>query len=214
MNVRFFAFSIIVCCSCDNIVRFETPQPDGQKDEKVLPKKLIGSYRSLKDSSILTITKDKIISSINSSYSGLVSDLDSIDRVKIKNDTSYSEIDFNMRVDVSIEGDSIFQHFDYKDTIFSFSKNDVLRKFKGYYFLNRQTSPNHWYVTKLGRTKEGLVLGIISSKEDIRNLRELTNINSDTIYEFRPTKKDLKQFLKEKGFQNEERYVKIERGGP
>ena len=160
------SLSIIVCCSCDNIVRFEAPQPEGQNHETSIPKKLMGSYRSLKDSSILTITNDHIISSISSDYSGLVSALDSIDRVKIRNDTSYSEEDLNMRVDITIKGDSIFQHLEYKDTVFSFSKNDVLKKFKGYYFLNKHVSANRWYVTKLGRTKEGLVLGYISTKED------------------------------------------------
>ena len=98
---------------------------------------------------------------------------------------------------------------DYKDTIFSVKQGDILRKFKGYYFLSHQTSKNNWNVIKLTKTRKRLTLGTISTKEDIEKLRELTETKSDSIYTFRPTKKQLKQFLRDKGFSNEDSYVKI-----
>ncbi len=194
------------------MVRFEVPQPEGRQNEKSIPKKLLGTYSSLTDSSTLIITKTHIISFSEFDIAGLVSELDSVDRVKYKTDTTFSGIEGNMNVDVTIINDSIFEHTDYRDTLFDFSNNDVLRRFKGYYFLNHETSKKNWVVTKLGVTKNGLVLGTISDSKDLENLRELTNTKSDTVYNFNPTRKELKKFLKDSGFRNEKRFVKNEYG--
>jgi hypothetical protein len=201
--------AVIVSCEKDSGVRFETPQPEGQRDEQSIPKKIIGSYRSLSDSSVLTITSTQITKSFNGRYSGLVSELDSIDKIAIKNDTYFSEVSGNLRSKIVVKGDSLFESVQYTDTIFLLSKSDVLRKFKGYLFINRETSPDRWSVTKIGIIKNSLILGTILSKEDLEHLRELTNTRSDSIHEFRPTKKQLKQFIKEKGFQHEEQFIKI-----
>jgi len=212
MKIKTIILSIVILSSCDNMVRFEVPQPEGRQNEKSIPKKLLGTYSSLTDSSTLIITKTHIISFSKFDIAGLVSELDSVDRVKYKTDTTFSDLEGNMKVDVTIINDSIFEHTDYRDTLFDFSNNDVLRKFKGYYFLNHETSRKNWFVTKLGVTKNGLVLGTISDSKDLENLRELTNTKSDTIYSFNPTRKELKKFLKDNGFRNEKRFVKNEYG--
>ena len=61
---------------------------------------------------------------------------------------------------------------------------------------------------QIDQNEKGLTLGTISTKEDIEKLRELTEANSDSIYTFRPTKKQLKKFLRDKGFSKEDIYVK------
>jgi hypothetical protein len=114
-----------------------------------------------------------------------------------------------MRVDVVVKGDSVFQHMDYRDTIFSSDRGDLIRKFKGYYFLNHQTSMDNWHVTKITKGRNGLTLATVSTKEDIEKLRELTKEESDTVYNFRPTKKELRKFLKENGFNDTDTYIKI-----
>lgn len=210
MRPRTILLFIIILSSCGDLVRFETPQPEGQKDEKSIPKRLTGVYFNVNDSTKLTITTKEIIETLETDFAGLLTELDSIERATIKTDTAYSESSENMKLDMVVKGDSIFQHLDYRDTIFSFEKNDILRKFKGYYFLNRQRSPNSWSVTKLTKTKKGIILGTVSDKADIENLRELTDTKADTVYNFRPTKKQLRQFLNDKGFKNEETFIKIE----
>ena len=212
MKIQIIILSLLVFSSCDNVGRFEVPQPEEQRDEKSIPKKLWGIYLNLEDSSMITIGKGQIVKIVKTSYSGLLSDLDSADRVVIKGDTIFSEVDANLAIDIVTKGDSIFQNMNYADTLFSFSNDNILRKFKGYYFLNKKTGLGTWSVTKLGITKDGIVLGRISNKEDLEKLRELTNAKADTVYNFRPTKKQLWQFVKDKGFQNEVRFVKIEYG--
>jgi hypothetical protein len=63
-------------------------------------------------------------------------------------------------------------------------------------------------VTLLTRIKGGITLGTISKLEDIKNLRELTGAVSDTT-DFRPTKNELKKFLKENGFGQEETFIRV-----
>jgi hypothetical protein len=209
MKFKTIIFTVLVFSSCDNLVRFEVPQPEGEKGMRSIPKKLLGTYLNLEDSSMIIITKDQIVKAMEGDESGLLSELDSIDRINIKGDTTYSEVDANLRIDITIKGDSVFQYFDYADTLFSFSSKDILRKFKGYYFLNHETDPNRWNVTRLGLTKHGIILGTIWDKEELENLRELTNTSSDSVYNFRPTKKQFKKFIRTKAFQSEERFVKI-----
>jgi hypothetical protein len=209
MRILTVILSVLLLASCDNGVRFETPQPEGQTNENSIPKKLIGEYFSLEDSSRLNITFGQITKTLISDLSLHKSALDSSDRLTFNKDSTFSQRDSKMKIDVIIKGDSVFEHVIYKDTIFDASKGDVLRKLKGYYFLNRQTTKSDWVVTKLTKTKKGLTLGSVTKKEDIDNLRELTETKSDTINSFRPTRKQFRRFIKTNGFNDQETFIKI-----
>lgn len=216
MRTKIFILFSLIFFSCDNSIRFENPQPERQSNEKSIPKRIIGKYLNLYDSSSVTITANQIIRKIDINFSYHLSQLDSVDRANIKNDTSYSVIEVNnltktsTRIDFIVKGDSVFEHTDVIETLLNFSNGDILRKFKGHYFSNHLTLKDNWRVTKLTKTKNGLILGTITKKEDIENLRELTETKSDTVYNFNPTRKQFKRFIKEKGFSNEEFYTKIE----
>jgi hypothetical protein len=200
----------IILASCDSSVRFEVPQPDSKSNEKAIPENLIGEYSSLSDSSTLIVTSGQIIKTAISDIAVLKTEMDSADQVQFKNDTTFSVVNSLLISDITVRGDSLFEHFVFKDTIFSASRGDVLRKFKGYYFLNERTSQNNWHVTRLATTKKGLTLATVSTSEEIKNLRELTETTSDSIYNFNPTRKQFKKFVKMKGFTNEHHYVKID----
>src|SRR6187401_1008284 len=98
-----FILVLLIFSSCENQVRFEVPQPEGLKNEKAIPKRLLGSYLSMKDSSVVVITRDQIIRFMKYDYSGPLTELDSADRANIKGDTSYSEIELPVRVDITIK---------------------------------------------------------------------------------------------------------------
>ena len=210
MRISIIVILVLIHVSCDNPVRFEVPQPEGRQNEKIIPKKLIGQYSSLMDSSVLTILDRLIVKSKVEDFSTPLSKLDSADRAMIKHDTAYTITEAAVKIHVRVKGDSVFQHMEYRDTIFSDLRGDVLRKFKGHYFINHQTSKNGWSVTKMTKVKGGLVLGTVSKEDDIKNLRELTGTVSDTTDNFRPTKREFKQFLKENGFGSEETFAKVE----
>jgi hypothetical protein len=214
--VRFILIALLLnaCIEKDSIneLSFEVPQPEGQHDEKTIPQKLIGTYLSLSDSSLLTITKTTIINSHQITEIRLFSKMDSADRMMSKHDTAYSGELFKSRINVVVRGDSVFEKMSYSDTLFNFLRGDVLRKLNGYHFINREVTPNHWTVKKLDVSRKGLTMGLVTSMEELNSLREITNAKSDSVYTFNPTRKQWRKFLKEKGFQNEERFVKIKEG--
>ena len=98
----------------------------------------------------------------------------------------------------------------YLDTVFAFSNGDILRKYKGYFFLN-QPYKNNWEVKKLKINDDIIAIGYIASQDDIAKMEKITETKRDTSYTYivKPTKKQLKHFIKENGFSEEELYIKI-----
>jgi hypothetical protein len=207
MRIKIIFLATLVLVSCGDSVRFEEPQPAGQSNETKIHKRFMGKYLSLDDSAKLTITNKLII---KYSVSHITGKLDSVDMKGIRGDTTYSGTEDKSNFDVVVKGDSTFLRWSYYDTLFDITRGDILRKYKGHYFINEQVSANSWRVTTLAKIDNGLTLGTISTKEDINNLRTLTETKSDTLFSFRPTKKEMKKFLKGKGFSDRDTFIKIE----
>jgi hypothetical protein len=207
MRIIIIFLAALTLVSCGDLVRFEEPQPAGQSSEKKIPKRLIGQYLSLDDSAKLIIANGLII---KYSVSDIADKVDSVEMKGVKGDTTYSGTDDKLKFDVVVKGDSTFQRWIYYDTLFDISRGDILKKYKGHYFINEQVSANSWRVTTFAKIDNGLTLGTISTIEDIDNLRAVTETKSDTIFSFRPTKKAMKKFLKGKGFSDRDTFIKIE----
>ncbi|MBL0740402.1 hypothetical protein [Chryseolinea lacunae] len=201
---------LILLFSCEGIVRFEEPQPEGVKAEVSVPKKLTGTYQ-LFDSpkSELIITRERVIQKITVDTTFRFSSLDSADRIQILEDAARDSLKNDPTFFTKIVGDTVYGHFGFVDTLLSIPDGDVLKKFKGYYLLNSCRGENSWYVTKLGVVKAGLVLGNISTGQDLKSLQALTNAPSDTIYTFRPTRRQFKKFINEHGDRLQTLYVKV-----
>ncbi len=98
----------------------------------------------------------------------------------------------------------------YYDTIFSFAKGNILKKFRGTYFLNEPFKDN-WEVKTL-KLKNGILeIGIIASEDDISKMEEITATIRDSTIPFKanPTKSQLKSFVKENGFSEEKIFIKV-----
>lgn len=204
VNIRLIFFSTIFLVSCGDNVRFEVPQPEGKGDEEAFPKKICGTYLSSKDSSILTITTDQIIRKFNTRFAVHKSYMDSSH--KIKRDTSfYDTLD---KMNVVVKGDSVYGRLKYTDTLFSISQIGRLRIFKGYYFLNTEKSFNNWDVKLM--TFKGKELTILHdwSEDDLIKMRQITH-SRDSTRKFKPTRGQLKKFIKQKSLTDGDKYNRI-----
>lgn len=204
-----FIFGILLFGACENSLKFEVPQPKGVKNESGMPSNLRGAYKHVTDSVRLTITHNLIV---KASYTKNVfpkSELDSAETANIHGDTAATIKENSTIYFLQIKGDSAIIEFTVYDTMFNTLRGDVLRKFKGYYFINRELSHNYWNVIKLTKSKIGLSLASIHKSEEIATLRELTETASDTVYNFNPTKKQFREFLKKKNFTHEDFYLKV-----
>jgi hypothetical protein len=122
---------------------------------------------------------------------------------------SLFDMNSNEGTPVQIEGDSLVQHIYETDTLFVINPDNVLKKYKGYYFLNMKTNQDIWRVQKLELTKGELILSSINNREDLDQLKAITETTQDTVpYIFSPTKRQFKDFVRNEGFRNKETFLK------
>ena len=197
--------------SCEPAATFDKPQPADIKSLTAFPKRIQGKYLAADQASILTIT-DKLMTryydfdfkehkdSLNSSY-------------KLIGDTLINLTD-STKEKVLLRGDTIIQHDNGTDTLFSISTDNILKKFKGYYFLNKLYNDNAWEVNKLSLEKGVLTVASISDKDDIQKLKEITETSADTTStNFSPTRRQFKSFIRQNGFGEQEKFTRMKENG-
>lgn len=193
--------------ACEPPATFNEPQPTDIDNLSKFPKRLQGQYLSLADSSTLSISDKLIQRFYDFDYKIHPSQLDSTSR--LSGDTII-DLKTNEKHLIKRVGDSLITHVHYIDTLFQMDYDNVVRKFKGYYFLNTRYDKTSWEVKKIQLAKGQIVISSISSKLDIENLKEITETPLDTIppYKFTATKKQFKKFIKNDGFSDSETFVR------
>lgn len=200
--IIFFAIS-----SCEPPVTFTETQPSNTRSLSKFPKRILGNYKNLSDSSLLTINEKSIIRIYDFDFKQSLKDIDS---TIIISGNSAIDTKTNERTFVTIIGDSIIAHFHTIDTIFSIDKQGILKKFKGYYFINTPYDINAWQVKKIQLSKGILMFSRIEQAYEIQQLQQITESESDTVsYNFKITKRQFKTFIKNDGFSNTEFYAKM-----
>ncbi len=209
--VRNLTFGILIglfFSSCEPSVSFNEPQPTDTKRLNEFPRKLQGEYLNKDGNPFLKISDKLILRIYDYGQKAHKNQLDTT--VKIIGDTLIDLSD-SSKYFIRFEGDSVVILYHSEDTLFYISNLNVLKKFKGYYFLNVGDA-NYWYVNKLYLSKGILSINSISTKDEINNLREITETTSDTTsYNFKPTKTQFKKFIKQDGFKASEYYVRLKR---
>jgi hypothetical protein len=198
--------------ACEPPVTFKEPQPTDIDNLSKFPKRLQGHYLNFADNSTLLVS-DKLIQRIyDYDYKVHLNQLDSAEQ--LSGDTIIN-INTKEKTLIKRDGDSLITHVHYLDTLFQMDYDNVVRKFKGYYFLNKRYDKTSWEVKKIQLTKGQLILSSISTKLDIENLKEITETPQDTVppYKFTATKKQFKEFIKNDGFSDSEIFVRQKKNG-
>jgi hypothetical protein len=210
MKISGILSSIIFICiavACTPAVTFDEPQPANTKDLSKFPNRLKGEYVSLSDNSILRIS-DKLIERVYDFDTKIHrNELDST--MILRNDTIIN-LETNEKTFVKKMGDSLMAHIFYTDTLFELNADHILRKMKGYCFLNTRYTEQNWEVKKLSLHRGKLTIGSISAESELETLVEITESPKDTIppYPFTATKKQFKKFVKQEGFTDTETFIK------
>lgn len=189
-------------------VSFEETQPQNIKEQNVLPNKLIGTYYNSENKTELNISKYFIVKHITLEDTFKITELNKNE--VIKND-SLLNIETKGKYQIKKINDTLFTNYIYSDTIFNLKQKDILKKFKGHYFLNKLIkSDGLWEVKKLTLTNGTLKISGIETEEEINLLESITETKRDTIKPFtiKPTKKQFKEFIKKNGFSEGEIYLK------
>lgn len=198
---------VSVLFACEPAVTFTEPQPSTADNVASFPKRLRGLYISPEDGSLLSITASVIEKSYDYERTLHPNELDS--NTEIVNDTLVN-LSTGEHTPLTFKDDSLILHIHCVDTLFQLDYDNVVRKYKGYYFTNTRYGKTSWEVKKIGLHKGQLTIGSISEKSDLDNLKALTETIADTIapYKFTPDKKQFKQFVNGDGFSDREVYIR------
>lgn len=192
----------------EEVVTFQEPQPIETENLRDFPNRLRGRYLEITDSSILVIG-EKLIQRIYDFDQKLAfSELDS--NSKISGDTLI-DLRNNKRIAIKVVGDSVITHIHFVDTVFEMNYDNVVRKYKGHYFLNKRVDKAAWNVRMLDFSKGELMISAITQKESIDNLKEITESKQDTVIPYRisASRKQFKDFVDNNGFSTVEFFVRI-----
>jgi hypothetical protein len=190
----------ILILGCGPSVTFDHPQPVKTKSLSQFPAKIRGDYFSSDEPLVLTVSDKMILKTFDYDFKVHKDSLDSSNYLK---DDTLIDKETGEKLKVNLLGDTISIHIHEIDTTFAISDTKVLKKFKGYYFLNNRAADDSWTVQKLSLIKGLLTIGNISNEADINNLKGLTETKEDTTnYNFKLTKKQFKNFIKDSGFSN------------
>ena len=199
--------TLMTFTACGPIASFNEPQPPNTNNLSAFPKRIQGQYLSIEDSSILKITVNLICRIYDFDQKMNINQLDS--NTVLSGDTI---IDNNTKEKTIIKkvGDTLINHIHSIDTLFRLGNTDILRKFKGYYFINTYCGKDCWEVKKIKFKKGRLSISEISSTQDIEKLQEITENFQDTVsFKFSPTKKQFKEFIKKNGFSDSEVFIRM-----
>lgn len=199
--------TLIILSACQPPVVFDKPQPEDVAALGGFPRRIQGKFLSAEDNSVLEINSKTIIRTYDFDLKVHVSQLDS--NHQLIGDTLF-DLTNNEGSVVRIEGDSVVQHVYEQDTLFAIDFLNVLKKFKGYYFINIFALPDKWQVMKLEFSHGTLALSSINRKEDIEQLKVLTETTQDTTpYVFSPSRKQFRNFVRNQGFRDTEKFTKM-----
>lgn len=206
MKKKLFIFLFVLFfVGCGPYIWFKYPQPEGRKNLDSFPNELIGKYMSIADSSAIIINANKIIKQYHEKL--MMSRLEFQEEIgdSLAKDTSFLFTD-KWYIKVKSFGDSV-KVFSWKDDVqFEISDNQLLRKYKGIYFLNTKDTNDLWKVQILYLEDDTLEFDDILTADDIKKIKLITPVTEvqDTAnekitrYFLNPSKRELRAILKKR----------------
>jgi hypothetical protein len=205
----FILLFLAILFACEqSSVTFKEPQPADTDNLDKFSRRLFGEYISTADQSSLLISEQHILRIYDYEYKQHKNQLDS--NAKLSGD-SLTDLTTNEIWLIKRDGDSVIRQIHHVDTLFVVNQDHVLRKFKGYYFLNTCTGPERWEVQQMELSRGKLIISQISTQDDIDKLMAITETAQDTVpaTAFKPSKKQFRKFIRSKGFSNSETFVRL-----
>lgn len=203
----------MILISCDEAaqsnVYFDQPQPVGIKSLSTFPTRLEGSYISADQASVLQVSDKSITRTFNFDIKGHKDSF--ADLYFLRGDTMIDR-ETGKNFIINIKGDSIFKHIQFTDTLFTISPRNIIKRFKGYYFLSTMSDTAYWSVKRLSLQKGKLAIGQIIDSADIAKLDVLIDASDDTLSSsYHLSRKQFKTILKQEVFSDGETFVRIKK---
>lgn len=178
-SISFLILFCLIIAGCSPTVLFNSPQPAGKKNLVQFPVRYQGAYESLDDTSYFLVEKYMIRQRNIMDISVPKIEVDTSQDVILEGNLLYVK-ETGEQVPVTLRNDSVFGTLTTYDTTFFISDKGILRKFKGYYFMNFRQDEDLWMVYKLKFTKDGTAsLCGISKDDEIDQIKELMTVEEE-----------------------------------
>ena len=199
-------FTFFQCCAPP--VQFTEPQPTGEDNLESFPQKLQGQFLNVADSSVLTIGEKLMVQYYHSLLRESKHDLDS-SLFQLINDSTIVNRDTHEQTKISMINDTIIGYIDVYDTVFHISQKNVLRKFKGFYFLNTAILES-WEVQMLNLDNRHLTVGVIPSQEGMDKIKTIVANPVDSASgNVHLSQDEFKEFVRQGGFYDSSQFTRI-----
>ncbi|MCB2195036.1 MAG: hypothetical protein KQH79_04210 [Bacteroidetes bacterium] len=204
---------LLFLLGCGPYIWFKVPQPQGRENLTAFPVELQGKYSSVVDTVIIHIEKERIIREYRENLLMTKGEFREETGDSIAEDTTFT-FSGNWQITVKSFGDSV-QIFSKKDDeLFHISERQILREYKGYYFLNYKDTNNFWKVKILDLQQDSLEFDFILSDDDMRQIRNITKVevkkdstSESSKYYLNPMRRELRKILRKR--KPGEKYVKL-----
>jgi hypothetical protein len=175
-SISFLVLFCLIVAGCSPTVLFNSPQPAGKKNLVQFPARYRGAYVSLDDTSYYLVEKNMIRQRNIIDISAPRIEVDTSRDVYLKDNLLYVR-ETGEKTPVTFRNDSVFGTYTTYDTTFIISDKGILRKFKGYYFMNFWQEDDQWMVYKLKFAKDGTAsLCGISKDDEIDQIKEIMTV--------------------------------------
>lgn len=199
--------TLLVSCGDQLYVRFEKAQPEGVKSLESFSRKVKGNFINCSNPlDLITISDNLIVNSRTFKFKSHRADLDLDSTINIdsNNDKELIKLFTSEGYQIEIIGDTISASLTSLDTIFIISENQVLKKFKGSYFLSSKWDENSWNVSQISFLKDTLLMGQISPSDTLLRFDFIaktedyntTDSTTSTQYSINPSKRQFKKLIK------------------
>ena len=148
----------IILSSCESTIYFDSPQPRKYKNQDSFFKKIKGTFLNLEDSTLLTISDNKIESAQYVTFPLKIEDvnLEKIGKKKIK-----------AGINAAWSADTVYKDWSSEKILFEISEKQILRYYQEHYFLNFEKGETKWNVKLIGFDDEGYLLFKSFTEKDI-----------------------------------------------
>lgn len=220
MRILILSFlGLFLLSSCEESISFQQPQPTGKRNLKRIPKALHGTYAEVDGLGHISINTKGITSwhqfQFKTHRDSIDLALDSFEVVHQNGKFLVLKNDYNM-LKVQWVKDSAVGTYSFSKLFFELSGEQILRKFKGHYFLNTKAQDSIWQVKILSIDGSKLRLSEFRNPKELDELKELTSVENIEVVErntaaplVNPSRKELKQLMTHNSTTHKE-FIKIE----
>src|SRR4030042_3244630 len=216
ISILFLSLFCLIVAGCSPTVLFNNPQPAGKKNLVQFPPRYQGEYEAIDDTSFYLVEKYMIRQRNIIDISVPRTEIDTSQDVILEDNLLLIK-ETGEKGPVTFRNDSVFGTLTTYDTTFFISDKGILRKFKGYYFMNFWQEENQWMVYKLKFTKDGnATLCGISKDDEIDQIKTIVPVIEEknekgeaTKYIIKPEKGEFKKLVELGYFRECSSYRKI-----